>query len=174
MIQSEQINELSAALIEFHKAVGKIKKDAKNPFFKSSYATLSQILDVINTPLTDNGLNVVQMPSGDGLNTILLHKSGQYIGDSFNLMPVKNDPQAQGSAITYARRYALGAILSLNIDEDDDGNKATEAAPEKQWLNKGTKEWDKAKAYLSAGGTIAEIKRKYRISKSNQEELCQQ
>lgn len=173
MIKTEQINELSTALLGFHKEVGKITKDAKNPFFKSTYATLSQILEVISPALTKNGLSVIQMPSGHGLTTLIVHESGQYIGDTFDLMPVKNDPQAQGSAITYARRYALGSILSLNIDEDDDGNKAT-AAPEKIWLNPNTPQWEKAKDYIKSGGTIQEIKNKYKISKQNEKELCQQ
>ena len=78
------------------------------------------------------------------LTTLLVHESGEYIGDRMHMMPIKQDPQAQGSAITYARRYAVGAILSLNIDEDDDGNLATEASsssityddnPSKDWLN---------------------------------------
>ena len=53
-----------------------------------------------------------------------MHSSGEYIGETYVMTPTKNDPQGLGSAITYQRRYALGAILSLNIDEDDDGNEA--------------------------------------------------
>jgi hypothetical protein len=85
-------------------------------------------------------------------------------------MPVvkTNDPQAMGSAITYARRYALGSILGLNIDEDDDGNLATHGRStpdEKQWLNKGSEQFKSAISYIQGGGSIDAIKNKYKLSK---------
>ena len=85
----------------------------------------------------------------------------------------KNDSQAMGSAITYARRYAIGAILNLSIEPDDDGNKSTQAkqAPEKNWLNPKTKEWISAVEYLKKGGKIDAIKQKYSISKTNADKL---
>lgn len=72
----------------------------------------------------------MQIPSGDGQNvtlkTLLLHESGEWLeSDELTMKPVKNDPQAVGSCITYARRYSLAAFLSLNTGEDDDGNGAT-------------------------------------------------
>lgn len=72
----------------------------------------------------------MQIPSGDGQNvtlkTLLLHDSGEWLeSDELTMKPVKNDPQAVGSCITYARRYSLAAFLSLNTGEDDDGNGAT-------------------------------------------------
>lgn len=125
MEKSQSIKELSSALCKFQSEMGKIKKDANNPFYKSKYATLSNILDAITEPLTRNGLAVSQFPTGDNeMTTILMHVSGEFIQASYRMTPVKNDPQALGSAITYQRRYALGAVLGLNIDEDDDGNKA--------------------------------------------------
>lgn len=113
--------------------MGKVSKDAKNPFYKNKYASLSNILDAVTKPLNDNGLSVVQMPCNEGLTTMLIHTSGEWIS-STSSTPVKDttDPQKLGSAITYARRYALGAILSLNIDEDDDGQKAATAPVQKQ------------------------------------------
>lgn len=106
--------------------MGKVSKDAKNPFYKNKYASLSNIIEAVNKPLNDNGLSIVQMPCNEGLTTMLVHSSGEWIS-STSSTPVKDstDPQKLGSAITYARRYALGAILSLNIDEDDDGQKAS-------------------------------------------------
>ena len=121
--------------------VGKIRKNANNPFFKSKYASLSNILDVVTPVLVQCDLNIMQMPVGDGeLRTILSHVSGEIVESTFNMKITKNDPQSMGSAITYARRYAIGAILNLNIDEDDDGNQAsipqsTPQADEKKWLN---------------------------------------
>jgi hypothetical protein len=121
--------------------VGKIRKNANNPFFKSKYASLSNILDVVTPVLVQCDLNIMQMPVGDGeLRTILSHVSGEIVESTFNMKITKNDPQSMGSAITYARRYAIGAILNLNIDEDDDGNQASipqliSQVDEKKWLN---------------------------------------
>lgn len=129
MQKSESIKELSIALCKFQGAVETIKKENTNPFFKSKYADLSSILDVIRTPLSESGLSFVQFPKGEHeLETMLMHVSGEWISESYFMTPSKNDPQGLGSAITYQRRYALGAILGLNIDEDDDGNKASEPA----------------------------------------------
>lgn len=175
MIKSESIIELSKALVQFHVKVDKVKKDANNPFFKSKYASLSNILDSIDLPLIECGLSIVQMPSGEnGLTTMLLHTSGEYIGETYIMTPTKNDPQGLGSAITYQRRYALGAILSLNIDEDDDGNEASkpsEKKDDKPWLNKGTEQFTKAKKYIEDGGQISEIEKKYKLSKEVKEML---
>jgi hypothetical protein len=140
------MKEITKALVKFHMEVGKIKKDANNPFFKSKYASLSNILDVVTPVLVQCDLNIIQMPVGDGyLKTILSHVSGETIEpEPFNMKITKNDPQSMGSAITYARRYAIGAILNLNIEEDDDGNRAstvqdtaqvTAQADDKKWLN---------------------------------------
>jgi len=127
MNQSPSIKELATALCEFQSAVETIRKTETNPFFKSKYASLSDILSVIRQPLTDNGLSFVQFPKGKyGLETMLMHTSGEYLSESYEMTPTKNDPQGAGSVITYQRRYALGAILGLNIDIDDDGNKGSE------------------------------------------------
>ncbi len=126
MQTSESIKEIAKALVGFHKEVGKIAKDSKNPFFKSSYASLSNILDGISDPLNNNGLAVVQFPDGEaGLTTRLVHISGEWMEATYPMRSVKETPQDRGSALTYQRRYALGAVLSLNIDEDDDANKAS-------------------------------------------------
>lgn len=127
MTKSESIQALAKALIEFHRQVGIVKKSETNPFFKSKYADLSTILDAIKSPLENAGLTFSQFPTGENeLTTILMHgDSGEWMEDTFKMTPVKNDPQGAGSVITYQRRYALGAILGLNIDEDDDGNKAS-------------------------------------------------
>lgn len=137
--KSESISSLASALVQFQLSVEKIKKSAKNPFFKSTYATLAQILDAIKQPLADNKLAFSQFPSGENqLTTILMHESGEYMMSTVDMKPAKEDPQALGSAITYMRRYALGAVLGLNIDNDDDGNLAsgrslTGATPATSW-----------------------------------------
>ena len=176
MQKSNTIGELAKALIVFHLKVDTIKKDAKNPFFKSSYASLSNILEGINEPLIEAGIAFTQFPTDDnGLTTILIHsESGEWIESNYTMKPVKDDPQGRGSVITYQRRYALASILGLNIDEDDDGNAATfggknpQEAEEnsKQWLNKGTELFNKAKTKLDAGETtMAKIKAAFKVSK---------
>lgn len=122
MEKSVEIKNIAIALCSFQGAVETIRKTATNPFFKSKYADLSDILEVIRQPLTDNGLSFVQFPKGKyGLETMLMHISGEWLSESYEMVPTKNDPQGAGSVITYQRRYALGAILGLNIDEDTDG-----------------------------------------------------
>jgi ribosomal protein L33 len=131
--RSESITELTKALIQFHTKVGKIRKDAKNPFFKSSYASLENILDGVTPVLCECKLNVMQFPTGENeLITLLSHESGEFVQSSYTMKPVKNDPQAIGSAITYQRRYAIGSILNLNIGDDDDGQNASKPAPQKK------------------------------------------
>ena len=178
MEKSESIIELSGALNEFHGIVGKIAKDAKNPFFKSDYATLSHILEEIHEPLQKSGLVITQWPEGSSLVTLLIHaKTGQYLQSTYE-MPIakQNDPQAVGSSISYARRYAISSILSLNISDDDGnaaagkGKAAPQQQPDKPWLSKGEK-LDKAMEYLRGGGTLHIIEAKYRISKEVREIL---
>ncbi len=130
MNRSETIAKLAKSLVLFNSEVNKIAKDADNPFFKNNYATLDTIIDEIRPILSKHGLSIMQIPSGDGQNvtlkTLLLHESGEWLeSDELTMKPVKNDPQAIGSCITYARRYSLAAFLSLNTGEDDDGNGAT-------------------------------------------------
>lgn len=126
MSQSESIDLLSAALVEFQRSAPDIKKNAVNPHFKNRYADLSSIIDAVRAPLTDAGLAVVQLPDGDDLITRLVHKSGQWISSRTALKCSKPDAQGYGSALTYARRYAISAMLNLAAD-DDDGEAASRA-----------------------------------------------
>lgn len=124
--QSESIAEITKALLAFHREVGKVKKGSDNPFFKSKYAALPDILDAISAPLEKSELVVVQFPAASGLTTQVSHVSGEWMRSTYEVSPKEaNNPQSLGSAITYARRYALAAALSLNVDEDDDGNAAS-------------------------------------------------
>lgn len=124
MKSSESIKNLAVALVKVQSVLESAKKDSDNPFFKSRYADLSSVWDACRKPLTDNGLAVVQTctpveNNGIQVDTILLHVSGEYIESNLFMPLVKNDPQATGSAITYARRYALSAIVGIVADDDD-------------------------------------------------------
>lgn len=133
MNKSDSIKEIAAAIVVFHDKVGTVKKDAENPFFKSKYATLDNFLETIKEPLGESGLSFAQFPDGNGLTTILMHaESGEFLEAQYSVPLSKQDPQGAGSAITYMRRYALGAILGLATETDDDGNTASKPTPTKK------------------------------------------
>ena len=121
---------LEAALAAAQADFEVISKDTENPFFKSKYADLPAILRSATPVLAKHGLGVTQAPSFevigdkavDTLITTIFHESGQTSTSQMILRPVKTDPQSQGAAITYARRYAYMAVLGLVADVDDDGN----------------------------------------------------
>ena len=99
-------------------------KNAANPHFKSKFADLAQVLNVLSPQLHKHGLAVVQLPvtheKSAGVHTKVLHVSGQELDCGACLMPLeRNGPQAMGSAITYARRYSLMAIFCLAAEDDD-------------------------------------------------------
>lgn len=129
MEKSTEIGKLAAALVAVQLEMPTVKKDSVNPFFKSKYADLATVLQALLPVLTKNGLCIVQQVSNlDGdtaLTTTLMHISGEYISATRPLILPKADPQGQGSAITYARRYDAMAIIGMVADKDDDGNKAT-------------------------------------------------
>lgn len=134
MNKSENVKDISAALFQFHREMSKVSKEASNPFFKSKYASLPHIQEAIKEPLDKAGLVYAQFPTGQhGLTTIIMHPaSGQWIEATSEMPPANNDPQGIGSAITYQRRYSLGAALGLTIDEDDDGNAASNKSAQLQ------------------------------------------
>lgn len=130
MQKSESIKELATALAKAQGAFEHAKKDTQNEFFKSRYADLASVISAGKKPLSDNGLSVCQIcevtESNDIiLETILMHVSGEWISGKYPVRPVKTDPQAMGSAITYARRYSFSAITGIASEEDDDGNSAS-------------------------------------------------
>ncbi len=136
MEKSQSIKNIAAALLKFDAEVSTVNKGETNPFFKNKYAALPDILSAIKEPLIKAGLTVKQFPTGEHeMTTIVIHaESGEYLESTYKMIPAKNDPQGEGSRITYQRRYALGAALGLNIDEDDDGNKASQNHTQKQPL----------------------------------------
>jgi hypothetical protein len=135
---SEKIDLLVKALIKAKGAFKPVEKTKVNPYFKSKYADLGAIMDAVNKPLHDNGITVIQTTDTDALGPVLVttlaHESGQFISGRYPISAAKADPQAVGSAVTYARRYGLSAILTVVADDDDDGNAATQpkAQPERQ------------------------------------------
>ena len=125
MNKSDQINHLAAALCKAQAEMGGAVKDAKNPFFKSSYADLTSVIKAIKEPFANNGLSYSQFPvtseggGGIGVVTILLHTSGQWLESEFYLPLAKKDAQGGGSAVTYARRYSLQSMAGIPTADDD-------------------------------------------------------
>jgi len=138
MKQSESIKNLAEAMAQAQGAMGAAIKGSLNPFFKSKYADLGAVIEAVKEPFAAHGLSYVQFPvSGEnsvGVTTRIMHSSGEWLEQSFFIPLGKIDAQAVGSAITYARRYALQAIAGIPA-EDDDGNAATQSAP--KFINAG-------------------------------------
>jgi len=138
MDASEQINELAGALAKAQGQIVPAKFDGQNPHLKNRYTTLAAVWDAIRKPLSDNGLAVAQIvvtePDGMFLLTRLMHSSGQYVQATYPIAAGDNRgvsaAQAVGSALTYARRYSLTALVGVVSDDDDDGNSAS--APQTQ------------------------------------------
>ena len=130
---SEEVAGLFAALAKAQGSMGPALKDAKNPHFRSSYASLASVLEAILPHFNANGLALTQHPGfADGvvtLTTIISHSSGQWMSSTVaSPLARKQDAQAVGSAITYLRRYAAQSIAGLPV-EDDDGNRASARPP---------------------------------------------
>jgi len=163
----ENIKNLAKALVQAQSEMSNAKKDATNPFFKSKYADLNAIREAVLPILNSHGISVLQpMTNIEGKNfikTILLHETGESIESFTEIIYSKvNDAQAQGSGITYARRYGLQSFVCVGA-EDDDGNKAVK--PAEKWLTENSPEWEKLVEAVTAGKeiTLKSIQQKYKV-----------
>lgn len=125
MKTSPTIIKITPALLASQKKIEAVEKNANNPFFHSKYADLNSLIDACKSILNSNDILVLQ-PIIDGhVETRLIHISGEWMSSKTKIVcKAENDPQAQGSAITYARRYGLQSMLFMS-SEDDDGERAT-------------------------------------------------
>jgi hypothetical protein len=160
---SDKIGEVAKALAAAQGEIKDASKDATNPHFKNKYATLSSVRAAITPAFSKNSLAVTQYfePHGkDGVCvvTLLAHSSGEWIKSKLFLPVTKADAQGFGSAISYARRYALAAIANVASDDDDDAEVAVKAAP--------------AKAPPTTGGPDVASLEKEIASSNNAEELA--
>lgn len=133
MQKSDSIAALAAALAEAQGEMENASKNSTNPHFKSKYADLAEVLNTVRPVLSKHGLSVTQFPSyGEGLvhvETIIAHKSGEWMSEKCSAPAQKQDPQGVGSAISYLRRYSLAAVCGI-AQEDDDANAATKPKAE--------------------------------------------
>ena len=138
MKMSETIAELATALSKAQGQIDDASKSADNPYYKSRYADLAAVRAVIREPLAVNDLAIIQAPrvvsGGAEVETMLVHKSGEFMSETLFMPAGKSDPHGYASAITYARRIGIMSLLALAA-YDDDGNTAVDSvknAPEKK------------------------------------------
>jgi hypothetical protein len=134
MQTSQSIENISKAIIALNAELSNPKNTADNPFFKSKYAPLNEILNEVRPLLSKHGLAIIQntMSIEDriGIQTVIIHSSGESIASDILLLKADKDTaQGQGSAITYGRRYQVSAMLSIASEDDDDGNHASGNKP---------------------------------------------
>lgn len=126
-LQSQEVNEIVKALCKAQGAMGNAVKNSTNPHFKSKFADLFAVLDACKDELAENDLYLAQQVTTIDTKTMLVttiyHTSGQWIRSYLPLFLEKQTSQGQGSAITYARRYALTSLLGI-AQADDDGQAA--------------------------------------------------
>jgi len=148
MNTSEGIAKLAEALSKAQAQMTGAKKANNNPFFKSKYSDLSDVIEALSEPFADNGLSFIQSPGFSDtritVTTRIMHSSGEWIEGECSLPPTKNDAQGYGSAITYAKRYGLQAMAGVP-SVDDDGNEAVKKSAPKKRVNK-----KQVQAYVSA------------------------
>jgi hypothetical protein len=138
MKMSESITAIAPALVKAQTLIEDAVKDSSNPAFRSKYADLSAVLAVIREPMAMNDLCVLQSPAraegGVEVETLILHKSGEWISQNCFIPINKWDAHGTGSGITYGRRYGLMSIFCIGT-EDDDGNTAVERPMAPKQLN---------------------------------------
>ncbi len=138
MYQTEDIKELVVALSKAQGKMEPAKLNKTNSHFKNKYADFNSIIECCRQPLSENGLSVMQYCEMTNeklfLVTMLVHISGQWIKSLFPLNPRNMDSQSIGSAMTYAKRYSLSAMLGIVSDEEDDDGEASQGrvAPQVQ------------------------------------------
>jgi hypothetical protein len=161
------MKQIATALLKAQSEMSNPKKGATNPFFKSKYADLNAIREAVIPILNSNGISVLQpivhVDNKNFVKTILLHESGECLESLTEIIYNKvNDAQAQGSGISYARRYSLQSFVCVGAD-DDDGQKAVQPKP-----NATTEILKKAK---DGGFSLVQIKQKYNTTTQQEQEF---
>lgn len=135
MNRSESVTKLATALVAIQPLFPTVPKTkiGKIPLksggsYSYTYADFADVMDAVKPILNGAGIAVLQLPNGNAIETVLLHESGEWISGTLELVDC-TDPQKQGSAITYGRRYSLSAVLGIVTEDDDDGAAATHSAP---------------------------------------------
>ena len=140
-------------ILEVKKKIGNLSKNSKNPFFKSAYLDLTDLLNAVEPLLQEQGLVLLQPIIGNSVHTqIIDSENNEVLVESSIDLPDLKDPQKLGSCITYFRRYTLKSLLAI-AEGDDDGNLASQPAPKEKPILE-----DKGFKFLTEKGTIDQIK----------------
>lgn len=137
MTEEIETKSIAEAMFYFHRLVKQPAKTASNPFFKSKYVPLEEVVKAIDITCDKLGISYIQAPiydseQGYGLETTIIHKNGETKTFSPFYVDMKMaDPQKVGSLITYLRRYTLSSIFGICSETDDDGNAASNKHVEK-------------------------------------------
>lgn len=128
MEHSEMVSTFAAAFVAAQQQIEGAVKDKTNPHFKTQYADLSAVMEACKGALNAQGIAILQTPAPSdtgtlAIDTVLMHKSGEWVSGRTVIPLPKNDPQGYGSAMTYARRYSLASMVGV-CPEDDDGEGA--------------------------------------------------
>lgn len=161
MNKSESIIKLAPAWLAAQRKITSALKEAKNPFFKSSYASLESVIEACKQHLNDHDISVLQPvgsdEQGNYVETVLLHSSGEWVSSKMHLILTKNDMQSAGSGISYARRYSLQSLVFLGA-QDDDGEASMGRKTEQQVVSLVPKEESAKRANGFKPTQKAEIK----------------
>ena len=163
-------------LFKVTSTMDKMKKDSTNPFFKSKYFDINQLIEAVRPALIAEDLLLLQHIENGAVGTRIIDiETGDSV-EAFISLPNIDDPQKLGACVTYYRRFTLGSLLGIEA-EDDDGNlaagnkpkvsKAFKKEEKKPWLNEGMPEWDKAEEFVKGGGSPSLLRQKYAVSKPN-------
>lgn len=166
-------SKIASALLAAQREIEGVSKDSTNPHFKSKFADLTSVIEATVPILNKHGIVVIQLPTPSetgslALTTLLLHESGESISGTAVVPLAKNDPQAYGSAMTYARRYSLGSAVSLKFLDDDaetavgrgERDARVPVPPPPKGLNFGIKKNEPAKAAAPAAKGKAPVRGK--------------
>lgn len=202
MKRSESIDQLAAALAVAQGQMGGALKQSANPFYKSRYADLASVWTACREPLANNGLAVVQSPAirqpGEVaqlagtvapevvVTTLLMHVSGQWIENTLSMWPKDNSPQAIGSCTSYARRYALAAMVGV-FQADDDAEAAQDHETESPGSQEVMSEYmdqltdairvndvDRARAVWNELNTLGTAQEMWRVLKTTQKKALRE
>lgn len=192
---SNSVKNIDAKIFAIQAAAPIIRKEADNPYFKSKYAEYPEIQAAIKPLIQKEALLVMFLPVSDNKLTMYVKDttSNEFYKCTSDLNMTAVSPQAQGSAITYLKRYMLTAFFDLQIEDamDDDGNAGSQKqqpkqqnqpaqqqqapAKERPYINTDTEKWFQSKLFIfNEGGTLERLLKKYRISKENGEKLAKQ
>ena len=184
---TKEIGKYALSMIEFHKKLQPISKDSTNPHLKNAYLSLDAILSHVRPILAECGLCVQQTVAGSYISTTILHISGEYWTSRINIelwnsQKGINNLQQLGGSITYLKRYALSAMLSISADKDDDGS-TPGVTPNKKKYSDDPRPWIDEKiiaivvssvdSHFEGKSQIAydSADKKYKMSKANRAKL---